>query len=159
MITVQAVINNVTKTFTLNNLSSVRGREDLGQGGVEDMTSGLKVDLNEASVLWNLRIRYDNGNIYTYIGERGTNYFTFCNILNSCLSLGSILVSVNPYRTLDPRHYDLDAVSRYYDAAAAPSSTDDPSSGPPPHIFAVGAAAYKNLVSRDGQNQVRPHKG
>ena len=37
VITVQAVINNVTKTFTLNNLSSVKSREDLGQNGVEDM--------------------------------------------------------------------------------------------------------------------------
>ena len=27
-------------------------------------------DLNEASILWNLRIRYDNQNIYTYIGKR-----------------------------------------------------------------------------------------
>ena len=26
-------------------------------------------DLNEASILWNLRIRYDNQNIYTNIGE------------------------------------------------------------------------------------------
>ena len=31
VITVQAVINNVTKTFTLNNLSSVKSREDLGK--------------------------------------------------------------------------------------------------------------------------------
>ncbi len=80
MITVQAVINNVTKTFTLNNLSSVRGRQDLGQGGVEDMTSDdLDLDLNEASVLWNLRIRYDNEDVYTYVGA-------------------GMLVSVNPYR-------------------------------------------------------------
>jgi len=27
-------------------------------------------DLNEASILWNLRIRYDNQNIYTYIGKK-----------------------------------------------------------------------------------------
>ena len=26
-------------------------------------------DLNEASILWNLRIRYDNQNIYTHIGK------------------------------------------------------------------------------------------
>ena len=63
----QAVINNVTKTFTLNNLSSVKSRQDLGSNGVEDMVTIS--DLNEASILWNLRIRYDNHNIYTYVGE------------------------------------------------------------------------------------------
>ena len=67
VITVQAVINNVTKTFTLNNLSSVKTRQDLGQNGVDDMIT--LSDLNEASILWNLRIRYDNSNISTYIGE------------------------------------------------------------------------------------------
>ena len=75
VITVQAVINNVNKTFTLNNLSSVsadnkmvqwsnvsslsqvRIRQDLGKTGVEDMIQ--LTDLNEASLLWNLRLRYD----------------------------------------------------------------------------------------------------
>jgi myosin-15 len=46
----------------------------------------------EASILWNLRIRYDNQNIYTYTG--------------------SILVAVNPYRMFDI--YGLDTVSRYF---------------------------------------------
>lgn len=35
-------------------------------------------DLHEASILWNLRLRYDNGIIYTYAG--------------------SILIAVNPYK-------------------------------------------------------------
>jgi hypothetical protein len=89
VITVQAVISNVTKTFTLNNLSSVKSRQDLGQNGVEDMVS--LTDLNEASVLWNLRIRYDNQNIYSYIG--------------------TILVAVNPFRMFDT--YGLDKVNQY----------------------------------------------
>ena len=98
VITVQAVINNVNKTFTLNNLSSVRGaqlqilfiisfsplcqvriRQDLGKAGVEDMIQ--LSDLNEASLLWNLRLRYDSNLIYTYVG--------------------SILLAVNPYRMFD----------------------------------------------------------
>ncbi len=48
-------------------------------------------DLNEASVLWNMRIRYDNQNIYTYIGN--------------------ILVSVNPLKLLGT--YGVDSVNKY----------------------------------------------
>ena len=48
-------------------------------------------DLNEASVLWNLRIRYDNHNIYSYIGN--------------------LLVAVNPWRMFDI--YGLDNVNKY----------------------------------------------
>ena len=140
VITVQAVINNVTKTFTLNNLSSVKSREDLGknknkisvffvkpnndllfsksisriflfllylgQNGVEDMVT--LSDLNEASVLWNLRIRYDNQNIYTYIG--------------------AILVAVNPLRMFDV--YGLDNVNKYNRQVLGTL---------PPHLFALGA--------------------
>ena len=84
------MINGVTKTFTLNNLSSVKVRQDLGSNGVEDMVTIS--DLNEASILWNLRIRYDNANIYTYVG--------------------SILMAVSPYRTFSDT-YGLDALAAY----------------------------------------------
>lgn len=121
VITVQALINNVSKTFTLNNLSSVKSREDLGQNGVEDMVS--LSDLNEASVLWNLRIRYDNHHIYTYVG--------------------SVLVAVNPLRMFDI--YGLDHVNKYDGQILGTLS---------PHLFAVGAAAYHRLLSKNGQSQV-----
>ena len=75
----QAVINNVTKTFTLNNLSSVKSRQDLGSNGVEDMVTIS--DLNEASILWNLRIRYDNHNIYTYVGESSSSQQYYFSLL------------------------------------------------------------------------------
>ena len=67
----------------------VRMRQDLGKAGVEDMIQ--LSDLNEASLLWNLRLRYDSNLIYTYVG--------------------SILVAVNPYRMFDI--YGLDSVAQY----------------------------------------------
>ncbi len=121
VITVQAVINNVTKTFTLNNLSSVKTRQDLGQNGVEDMVT--LSDLNEASILWNLRLRYDNSNIYTYVG--------------------SILVSVNPYRMFESL-YGLEAVSKYDGQIIGTL---------PPHLFAVGASACHRMLAKDGERQ------
>ena len=69
--------------------SQVRTRQDLGKTGVEDMIK--LTDLNEASLLWNLRLRYDANLIYTYTG--------------------SILVAVNPYRMFDI--YGLEAVAQY----------------------------------------------
>ncbi|QQP35414.1 Myosin 15, partial [Caligus rogercresseyi] len=72
----------------------VRPRQDLGQSGVEDMIT-LR-DINEASILWNLRLRYDNKNIYTFIG--------------------TILISVNPYRAFDDEGeslYGLKSVAKY----------------------------------------------
>ena len=58
--------------------------------------------------------------------------------------VGSILIAVNPYRMFDTI-YGLDVVSRYEGRIIGTL---------PPHIFAIGAAAYNRLVTKNGENQV-----
>lgn len=94
---------------------NLRPRQDLGSSGVEDMT--MLEDLHEASLLWNLRLRYDKGLIYTFAG--------------------SILIAVNPYKMF-PDSYGLEVAKQY---AGRPLGTM------PPHLFAIGAAAHAALPS------------
>ncbi|XP_023929919.1 unconventional myosin-XV-like [Lingula anatina] len=70
-------------------MAAVEPREELGEEGVDDMIT--LNDLNEGSLLWNLKIRYEREQIYTYVG--------------------SILVAVNPYKMFDM--YGLDRVKQY----------------------------------------------
>lgn len=88
-------------------------RQDLGVNGVEDMTQ--LDDLHEASLLWNLKLRYDRGSIYTFAG--------------------SILVAVNPYKMF-PDSYGLEVAKKY---------AGKPLGSLPPHLFAIGAAAHAAL--------------
>uniref|UniRef100_A0A6B2EBK9 Putative myosin class ii heavy chain n=1 Tax=Phlebotomus kandelakii TaxID=1109342 RepID=A0A6B2EBK9_9DIPT len=74
-------------------------------------------DLHEASLLWNLRLRYDRGLIYTFAG--------------------SILIAVNPYKMF-PDSYGLEVAKKY---GGRPLGTL------PPHLFAIGAAAHAALPS------------
>lgn len=74
-------------------------------------------DLHEASLLWNLRLRYDKGLIYTFAG--------------------SILIAVNPYKMF-PDAYGLEVAKQY---------AGRPLGALPPHLFAIGAAAHAALPS------------
>ncbi|KAF4520564.1 hypothetical protein B566_EDAN011117 [Ephemera danica] len=89
VVTIQALIAGKPQVFTLTSMAGVKRRQDLGHSGLEDMIQ--LNDLNEASLLWNLKIRYDKELIYTYTG--------------------SILVAVNPYKMFDI--YGLDMVKKY----------------------------------------------
>ncbi|XP_055923288.1 unconventional myosin-XV [Eupeodes corollae] len=116
VIVVQALIKGKPQTFALQpGEGNLRPRQDLGSSGVDDMTQ--LDDLHEASLLWNLRLRYDKGLIYTFAG--------------------SILIAVNPYKMF-PDSYGLEVAKQY---AGKPLGTL------PPHLFAIGAAAHAALPS------------
>ncbi|KAM5158485.1 unconventional myosin-X [Mantella aurantiaca] len=84
--------------------------------GVEDMAS--LGDLHEGSIMYNLYKRYQEDNIYTYIG--------------------SILTSVNPYKLI-PDLYDQNTTELYSRHHMGEI---------PPHIFAVANECYRCLWKR-----------
>ncbi|XP_073534724.1 unconventional myosin-X [Phyllobates terribilis] len=86
------------------------------KNGVEDMAA--LCDLHEGSIMYNLYQRYQENNIYTYIG--------------------SILASVNPYKLI-PGLYDRNTVELYSRHHMGEI---------PPHIFAVANECYRCLWKR-----------
>lgn len=74
-------------------------------------------DLNEASLLWNLKIRYDKELIYVCFFSffpliNTKRYYNSMNIFPERQTYtGSILVAVNPYKMFDI--YGLDQVKLY----------------------------------------------
>ncbi|XP_041640053.1 unconventional myosin-XV [Cheilinus undulatus] len=81
--------------------------------GMEDMTQ--LPELNETTVLMNLKKRYDQELVYTYIG--------------------SILVSVNPYKLLNI--YGTDMVLQYNGHGLNDN---------PPHLFAIANLSYTTMM-------------
>ncbi|XP_054991733.1 unconventional myosin-XV [Sorex araneus] len=107
------------KMHSIRNLPSARSREQCSEDGVEDMTQ--LEDLQEATVLSNLKTRFERDLIYTYIG--------------------SILVSVNPYRMFGI--YGLEQVQQYRGKALGEN---------PPHLFAIANLAFAKMLDAK-QNQ------
>lgn len=94
---------------------TMMNHEEIGRGDFV-----LLDEISTDSFIHNLRIRFNGGKFYTYIGE--------------------VCVSVNPYRTLNI--YGPDYVSQYKGREIFER---------PPHIFAIGDAAYKTM-KRNGKD-------
>ena len=93
-------------------------------------------DLNEAAILHNLRIRYNDGDDYngTHVG---TQIFTF---------IGPILISVNPYKGLPI--FNKDYIQLYFN-----QTEDTPREQRlPPHAYEVTNCAFRNML-RGKKNQ------
>ncbi|XP_042197097.1 unconventional myosin-XV [Callorhinchus milii] len=101
------------KMYSIGDQLAVRFQQPLEETGVDDMTQ--LEDLNEGAVLYNLRKRFDLQIIYTYIG--------------------SILVSVNPYKMYNL--YGTETVLRYEGKSLGEN---------PPHLFAIANAAYSKMI-------------
>ncbi|XP_052360209.1 unconventional myosin-XV-like, partial [Oncorhynchus keta] len=106
--------------YSIRSLPSMVYREQPEEDGVEDMTQ--LEELSEGSVLLNLNKRFEREIIYTYIG--------------------SILVSVNPYRMFNM--YGTDMVLKHKGTALGEN---------PPHLFAIANVSYTNMMDAK-QNQV-----
>ncbi|TRZ17116.1 hypothetical protein HGM15179_010015 [Zosterops borbonicus] len=102
-----------SKMQSLCSLPIVRYQEPQEEDGLEDMTQ--LEDLQEAAVLSNIRTRFERQLIYTYIG--------------------SILVSVNPYRLYNI--YGKEQVLQYEGRALGEN---------PPHLFAIANVAYSKVM-------------
>ncbi|KAM6407457.1 unconventional myosin-XV [Rhynochetos jubatus] len=102
-----------SKMQSLCSLPIVRYQEPQEEDGLEDMTQ--LEDLQEAAVLSNIRTRFERQLIYTYIG--------------------SILVSVNPYRLYNL--YGTEQVLQYEGRALGEN---------PPHLFAIANVAYSKVM-------------
>ncbi|ODM97208.1 Unconventional myosin-XV [Orchesella cincta] len=108
-----------------NNTQNVRKRVgDLRMGpqfiGYPDMI--CMNDLSEPALIWNVKERYNAGEIYTYVG--------------------SILISVNPYKMFDI--YGLPIVKKYEGKVLGAL---------PPHLFAISSSAYTRMA-KDAAPQV-----
>ncbi|EKX36969.1 hypothetical protein GUITHDRAFT_165588 [Guillardia theta CCMP2712] len=112
----------VRKTLSLSNVVVVP-RNPPALEGTNDLVTLQFLD--EPNILHNLRIRYEQGEIYT--------------------NTGPILIAINPWKTLNI--YSPDYI-RLYDA----SNLDKEPGSLPPHVYAVADASYRAML-RDDKDQ------
>ncbi|KAG7239479.1 hypothetical protein INR49_028950 [Caranx melampygus] len=108
------------KMYSIRSLPTMHHHEQREEDGVEDMTQ--LEELHEGTVLLNMRKRFERELIYTYIG--------------------SILVSVNPYKMYNI--YGTDMVLLYKGCSLGEN---------PPHLFAIANTAYSKMMDAK-HNQV-----
>ncbi|XP_047189847.1 unconventional myosin-XV [Scophthalmus maximus] len=101
------------KIFSILSMPTTCHRVKRWAEGMEDMTQ--LPELNENTVLMNLKKRFDQEFVYTYIG--------------------SILVSVNPYKLLNI--YGTDMVLQYEGRGLGDN---------PPHLFAIANLSYTTMM-------------
>ncbi|XP_044046113.1 unconventional myosin-XV isoform X2 [Siniperca chuatsi] len=101
------------KIYSILSMPTTGHRVKRWAEGMEDMTQ--LPELNETTVLMNLKKRYDQDLVYTYIG--------------------SILLSVNPYKLLNI--YGTDMVLQY----GGHGLSDNP-----PHLFAIANLSYTTMM-------------
>ncbi|XP_078807147.1 unconventional myosin-XV [Oryzias latipes] len=106
--------------YSIRSMPTITHREQREEDGVEDMTQ--LDEMHEVAVLLNVRKRFERELIYTYIG--------------------SILLSVNPYKMYNI--YGTDMVLLYKGHTLGEN---------PPHLFAIANAAYSKIMDAK-QNQV-----
>ncbi|EGW01271.1 Myosin-XV [Cricetulus griseus] len=146
---------------SIRNLPSVRSREQHREDGVEDMTQ--LEDLQETTVLSNLKTRFERNLIYDLLGCRGLddrmgpgsqtfvpsergatdglgNHGAKVPIYQQTY-IGSILVSVNPYQMFSI--YGPEQVQQYSGRALGEN---------PPHLFAIANLALAKMLDAK-QNQ------
>ncbi|XP_068509540.1 unconventional myosin-XV isoform X3 [Syngnathus scovelli] len=108
------------KMYAIRSMPSVAHQDQRVEDGVEDMTQ--LEEMHDDAVLLNVKKRFERNLIYTYIG--------------------SILVSVNPYKMYNI--YGTDMVLQYKGHALGEN---------PPHLFAIANAAYSKMMDAK-HNQV-----
>lgn len=96
---------------------AARPVKDKTKLGVPDILS--MNDLSEHSLMYSLRLRYDNDDFYTFVGP--------------------ILISINPYKWKEDI-YTAENMKRYKGAHQ---------NSVPPHVFAVADSSYRTLVTHD----------